>query len=253
MKIPGTLIIDPELSPAENFRQGQLLLIDKPLTWTSFQVVNKIRYLLKYNLGIKKIKVGHAGTLDPLASGLLVICTGKKTKQIAKLIDEQKAYTGTITLGATRPSYDMETEIDKNFPVSHIGDEQIRQAAMDFLGRQEQMPPAFSARKIGGVRAYKNARQGKSVELKSREIEVYRFDIQDIRRPANHVVEVDFLIESSKGTYIRSIAHDFGKKLNSGAYLSKLRRIKSGQFSVEQASAIDDFEQWLTGIATPSS
>ena len=241
VKTPETISIASVQSPLENFRAGQLLLIDKPLTWTSFQVVNKIRYIIKHNLGIKKIKVGHAGTLDPLATGLLVLCIGKKTKEIAGFSGQNKTYTGTFTLGATRPSFDKETEIDQVFPTDHINEKLIKITAEGFVGKQEQMPPIFSAKKVDGVRAYKNARAGKEVKLKSNPIEIFRFDITSIRKN-----EVDFLIESSKGTYIRTIANDFGKRMKSGAYLSALRRTKSGQFSIEDAFKIEDFEAWIT-------
>jgi tRNA pseudouridine55 synthase len=245
LKTPETFSIDTGLSPLENFRAGQLLLIDKPLTWTSFSAVNKIRYIVKHELGIKKIKVGHAGTLDPLATGLLVICIGKKTKEIAGFTGQNKTYTGTFTIGATRPSFDKETEIDQNFKTDHINEELIRKAAMDFIGKQQQMPPIFSAKKVDGVRSYLNARAGKESKLKTNTIEIFRFDISDIRNNEANGLEVDFLIEASKGTYIRSIANDFGKRLNSGAYLSALRRTKSGDFSIENALTIEEFEDWM--------
>ena len=194
MKKPETISIKSNLSPLENFRAGQLLLIDKPLTWTSFQVVNKIRYIIKHQLGIKKIKVGHAGTLDPLATGLLVLCIGKKTKEIAGFSGQNKTYTGTFTLGATRPSFDKETEIDQTFTTEHINDELIKQTALGFIGKQEQMPPIFSAKKVDGVRAYKNARAGKEVKLKPNPIEIFRFDITAIRQNEPDSYRVDFLI-----------------------------------------------------------
>lgn len=242
MEIPLTFSLAPNLSPLENFRAGQLLLIDKPLTWTSFQVVNKIRYIIKHQLGIKKIKVGHAGTLDPLATGLLVLCIGKKTKEIAAFSGQNKTYTGTFTLGSTRPSFDKETAIDQTFPTDHIDEKLITKTVVGFLGKQEQMPPIFSAKKVDGVRAYKKARAGKEVKLTSNLIEIFRFEITAIR-----INEIDFLIETSKGTYIRSIANDFGKRLNSGAYLSALRRTKSGDFSIENAVSIEGFENGFKG------
>lgn len=241
MKTPCTLTINPDLSPLENFKAGQMLLIDKPLTWTSFQVVNKIRYIIKQRLGIKKIKVGHAGTLDPLATGLLVLCIGNKTKEIAGFSGQNKTYTGTFTIGATRPSFDKETKIDHTYSTNHINEELIKETALGFIGKQEQMPPIFSAKKVDGVRAYKKARAGKEVKLKSNPIEIFQFDITAIRNK-----EADFLIEASKGTYIRSIANDFGKRMKSGAYLSVLRRTKSGDFSIEDAVSIEDFETWIT-------
>ena len=194
VKKPKTLSIASGLSPLENFRAGQLLLIDKPLTWTSFQVVNKIRYIIKHNLGIKKIKVGHAGTLDPLATGLLVLCIGKKTKEIAGFSGQNKTYTGSFTLGATRPSFDKETRIDQTFPTDHINDELIKKTALGFIGKQEQMPPIFSAKKVDGVRAYKNARAGKEVKLKPSQIEIYKFDITTIQENEPDSYRVDFLI-----------------------------------------------------------
>jgi tRNA pseudouridine55 synthase len=215
-------------------------------------VVNKIRYIVKHELGIKKIKVGHAGTLDPLATGLLVICLGKKTKEIAGFTGQNKTYTGTFTLGATRPSFDKETEIDQNFKTDHIDKELIEKIAKGFIGTQDQMPPIFSAKKVDGVRAYKSARAGKEVKLKTNTIEIFRFDISDIRNNEANGLEVDFLIEASKGTYIRSIANDFGKRLNSGAYLSTLRRTKSGEFSIDNAFTIKEFEDWMVGYVVNS-
>ncbi len=241
MKTPKTISIESSLSPLENFREGQLLLIDKPLTWTSFQVVNKIRYIIKHQLGIKKIKVGHAGTLDPLATGLLVLCIGKKTKEISGFSGQNKTYTGTFTIGATRPSFDKETEIDQSFATEHIDEDLIYKTALGFIGKQDQMPPIFSAKKVDGVRAYKNARAGKEVKLKSNPIEIFRFDITAIRDN-----EIDFLIEASKGTYIRTIANDYGKRMKSGAYLSALCRTKSGDFSINDSVSIEDFEMWIT-------
>jgi len=208
--------------------------------------VNKIRYIIKHQLGIKKIKVGHAGTLDPLATGLLVLCIGKKTKEIAGFSGQNKTYTGTFTLGATRPSFDKETEIDQTYPTDHINDELIKKTAQEFIGKQEQMPPIFSAKKVDGVRAYKNARAGKEVKLKPNPIEIFRFDITTIQKNEPDGYQVNFLIEASKGTYIRTIANDFGKRLNSGAYLSALRRTKSGEFSIEDAISIEDFDAWIT-------
>ena len=236
--------LNPDLDKIENIKAGQMLLIDKPLNWTSFQAVNKIRYLFKVHLGIKKLKVGHAGTLDPLATGLLVICIGKKTKEIEQYIGQSKTYTGTFTLGAQRPSYDMETEIDQYFETEHINEDLIRKAAISFLGVQQQVPPIFSAKKIDGVRAYKSARKGDEIEMRTNTIELFQFDITKID---GHTVH--FLIKASKGTYIRSIAYDFGKKLNSGAYLSSLRRTHSGDFSTENAISIEEFEKGIKEYA----
>lgn len=209
-----------------NFAQGELLLIDKPLTWTSFDVVGKLRNSLKP----LKLKVGHAGTLDPLATGLLIVCTGKMTKQIDTFQAEDKEYIGTFTIGATTPSYDLETEIDATSDISHITEEQIHALARSFVGEQDQYPPAHSAIKINGERVYEKARRGEEVELKARRVNIMEFDIPAIELPIVH-----FRIKCSKGTYIRSIAHDFGAKLGVGAHLSSLRRTKSGDFEVAKA------------------
>ena len=209
-----------------NFTEGELLLVNKPYHWTSFDVVSKIRNSFKP----LKLKVGHAGTLDPLATGLLIICTGKLTKKIDEYQAQEKEYTGTLILGATTPSYDMETEVDETFPVSHLDEEMIRDNCRKFIGEIDQYPPAHSALKVEGERLYLKARRGEAVELKSRRIAISEFEITRIEMP-----EVDFRVVCSKGTYIRSLAYDFGKALQSGAYLSKLRRTKSGDFSVENA------------------
>lgn len=222
----------------DDFKEGQVLLIDKPLRWSSFQVVNKIRWLLRKKFDLKKIKVGHAGTLDPLASGLLIVCTGKFTRKIDTFQAQEKEYTGTFTLGATTPSYDAETEIDQRFPTDHLTETQIKDAIHPFLGEIDQKPPIFSALKMDGKRLYELARAGEEVEIPSRKIIIQEFEITRIDLP-----EVDFRVRCSKGTYIRSLAHDFGKSLNNGAYLSALRRTKIGDFSVENAVEINDFEE----------
>ncbi len=222
-------------SPPYNFQAGALLLVDKPLTWTSFDVVNKIRYGLKRKLGVKKIKVGHAGTLDPMATGLLIICTGKMTKQIDNYQGMFKEYTGTLLLGCTTPSYDSETEIDQTFPTDHIDAALIEQARLQLSGPQEQLPPMFSAIKVDGEPLYKKARKGIMVEVKPRPIEIYNFEITDNRLP-----ELDFLVKSSKGTYIRSLAYDFGKAVRSGAYLTELCRTKIGEFKLEDAWNLEE-------------
>ena len=215
----------------ENFLEGQILLIDKPLTWSSFQAVNKIKYALLKNLDLpKKFKIGHAGTLDPLASGLLIICTGKFTKKIAELQGQIKEYTGTITVGATTPSYDLETEVNQTFPTDHISNELIEETRKNFIGIIDQFPPIFSALKKDGKRLYEHARAGEEVEIQSREIEITEFEITRIALP-----EIDFRVVCSKGTYIRSLAFDFGKALNSGGHLTALRRTKIGNFSVDDA------------------
>ena len=220
----------------EAYKNGQVLLIDKPLTWTSFQVVNKLRWEIRQRFNIKKIKVGHAGTLDPLASGLLIICTGKQTKQIDTYQGQIKEYTGTFTLGATTPSYDLETEIDNTFPTAHITEELLHETTKQFMGEIQQKPPIFSAIKKDGKRLYELARKGETIEIKERTVTVSSFEITKIKLP-----EVEFRIICSKGTYIRSIAFDYGKALNSGGYLSALRRTKIGNFSVDDAFSVEEF------------
>lgn len=219
---------------AEDYRNGQLILIDKPLEWTSFQVVNKVRWLIRQKFDIKKLKVGHAGTLDPLASGLLILCTGKFTKKIDTYQAREKEYTGTITLGATTPSYDLETEIDKRFDLSGISEEEIYRATEQFTGEIQQRPPIFSALKKDGKRMYDYAREGKTVEIPTRTVVISEFDITRIELP-----ELDFRVVCSKGTYIRSLAHDFGYALKNGGHLSALRRTRIGEFKVEDARSID--------------
>lgn len=225
----------------EDYKEGQVILIDKPLEWTSFQVVNKIRWLIKKTFGLKKIKVGHAGTLDPLATGLLIICTGKFTKKIDTYQAQEKEYTGTFTLGATTPSYDLETEIDQEFDISQITSEEIKEAVKQFIGEIQQQPPVYSALKKDGKRLYEFARNGEEVEIPFRTVTVSEFEITNIDLP-----NVDFRVVCSKGTYIRSLANDFGKALDNGAYLSALRRTKIGDFSVDDALNINTFEDSLT-------
>ncbi|MCF6297487.1 MAG: tRNA pseudouridine(55) synthase TruB [Flavobacteriaceae bacterium] len=214
----------------EDFKTGQVILIDKPLQWTSFQIVNKLRWAIRKKFNIKKIKVGHAGTLDPLATGLLIICTGKFTKTIEKLQAEIKEYTGTFTLGTTTPSYDLETKVDQTFSTNHITEKNINEATKLFLGEIKQTPPLYSAIKKDGIRLYELARKGETTTIESRKITIFEFEITKIELP-----NIDFKIVCSKGTYIRSIANDFGKALNSGAHLSSLRRTKSGNYTVENA------------------
>ena len=225
-----------EIMEVEDFKNGQVLLIDKPLNWTSFQVVNKLRWAIRMRFGLKKIKVGHAGTLDPLATGLLVICTGKMTKSISELQAQSKEYTGTIRLGTTTPSYDLETEIDQTWPLGHITDDMILDAAKHFTGTIEQSPPIYSAVKQEGERLYEKARRGEKVEIKTRVVEIHSFQITRIQMP-----EVDFRVSCSKGTYIRSLAYDFGRHLHSGAHLTALCRTKSGDFELSQAESIESF------------
>lgn len=220
----------------EDFKDGEVLLIDKPLHWTSFQAVNKLRWAIRKAYNIKKIKVGHAGTLDPLATGLLVICTGKMTKQINTFQGQEKEYTGTFVLGSTTPSYDLETEINATFPTDHITEALIHETTKQFIGDIEQFPPVFSAIKKDGKRLYEFARAGEDVEVKSRTIHISEFEITHIND-----LELKFRVVCSKGTYIRSLAHDFGKALNSGAHLSELRRTRIGNFKVESALSPEDF------------
>lgn len=224
----------------EDYKNGQVLLVDKPLTWTSFQVVNKIRWHIKQRFNIKKIKVGHAGTLDPLATGLLIICTGKQTKEINTYQGQIKEYTGTITLGETTPSYDLETEVNETFATEHITEALLKETTQQFIGNIQQKPPIFSAIKKDGKRLYELARKGETTEIKSREITISEFEITNINLP-----KVDFRVVCSKGTYIRSLAYDFGNALNSGAHLSALRRTKIGNFSVDNAVSIEQFIEEL--------
>jgi tRNA pseudouridine55 synthase len=224
------------LKTEEDFKDGQVLLIDKPLTWSSFQAVNKLRWHIKQRFKIKKIKVGHAGTLDPLATGLLIICTGKQTKEIHTYQGQIKEYIGVFTLGATTPSYDLETEIDQIFSTEHITEKLLKETTKQFVGDIQQTPPIFSAIKKDGKRLYELARKGETTEIKARTVTVSHFEITKIDLP-----NMEVKIVCSKGTYIRSLAYDFGKALNSGAHLSALRRTKIGNFSVENASSIEDF------------
>ncbi|WP_304234539.1 tRNA pseudouridine(55) synthase TruB [Jiulongibacter sediminis] len=207
--------------------QGCVILVDKPLEWTSFDVVNKIRYSGKFK------KVGHAGTLDPLATGLLILCAGKKTKQIDTFQAQEKEYTGKLVLGKTTPSVDLETEFDGEFPVEHISEEDLESARQSFTGFIEQTPPVHSAVKVKGKRAYEAARKGEEIKLKSRTVEIKEFDIDTSNFP-----EVSFRVVCSKGTYIRSLVSDFGKALKSGAYMSELRRTRIGEFSVDDAQDV---------------
>ena len=224
-----------------DFAAGELLLVNKPYKWTSFDVVGKIRNSFKP----LKLKVGHAGTLDPLATGLLIICTGKMTKQIDTFQAEEKEYTGTMILGATTPSYDMETEPDEKFDTSHITDEQIKAACAQFIGDIQQYPPAHSAIKIDGERLYEKARRGEEVELRLRSVTITEFEITRIEIP-----EVDFRVVCSKGTYIRSLVNDFGRALNSGAYLSKLRRTRSGNYKVSDAWEVMELVNTIRELKT---
>ncbi|MFC5978239.1 tRNA pseudouridine(55) synthase TruB [Flavobacterium salmonis] len=227
------------LKTPEEYLNGQVLLIDKPLKWSSFQAVNKLKYLLINKVGLpKKFKIGHAGTLDPLATGLLLICTGKFTKKISELQGQAKEYTGTFYIGATTPSYDLETEIDVTFPTDHIDQDLIYETVKQFLGEIDQKPPIFSAIKKDGVRLYEHARAGETVEIASRKTTIHEFEITRIELP-----EIDFRVVCSKGTYIRSLAFDFGKALRSGSHLTVLRRTKIGDYDVKDAIDIMMFEE----------
>ncbi len=224
----------------ESFINGKLLLINKPINWTSFQVVNKIRWLIKSNYEIKKIKVGHAGTLDPLAQGLLIVCTGKLTKKITEYQDKKKSYSGTFFIGATTPSFELETEIDSTYSIKNIDEKNLIQTSKKFLGKSKQSPPIFSAIKLKGKKLYDYARKGENVKLEKRDINIYKFELTNIDLPL-----VDFEIECSKGTYIRSIANDYGKELKSGAYLQNLVRTSIGNYNLKNALSINDFEKMI--------
>lgn len=223
-----------------DFQEGFTMLVDKPFKWTSFDAVNKLRWNIKQKLGVKKIKVGHAGTLDPLATGLLVICTGKNTKLIESFTADEKSYTGTFLIGKTTPSYDLESEYDAEFPTEHITNELIDEVRLSMIGEQQQVPPIFSAKQVDGQRAYDLARAGKTVELKANTVNIIDFQITSNRFP-----EVDFFIKCSKGTYIRSIARDFGLGLQSGATMIALRRTASGQFKIENSKTVDEWIEFI--------
>lgn len=221
--------IDVKKYPDFDFAEGEILLINKPYKWTSFDVVGKIRNSFKP----LRLKVGHAGTLDPLATGLLIICTGKMTKRIDEFQGQEKEYTGTMILGATTPSYDLETEVEETFPIDHISEDDIKNNCLQFIGEIDQAPPVHSAVKVDGERLYRKARRGETVEIKTRKVTVSEFEITRIELP-----EIDFRVVCSKGTYIRSLVFDFGKALNNGAYLSALRRIRSGDSKIENAYGV---------------
>ncbi len=226
-----------------DFEAGEILIIDKPLTWTSFDVVNKIRYILKRHTGNRKLKVGHAGTLDPLASGLLIVCTGKATKLIEEIQVGEKVYDAVFRLGATTPSFDRETEIDKAFVLPEFSNDKIAEVAKSFIGQNFQTPPAYSAIQINGKRAYEYARKGKDVKIDQREIFISDMKINEINLP-----DVNLTVTCSKGTYIRTLADDFGKRLDNGAFLYYLRRIRSGSFSINEAVELKDFEEYMNNL-----
>lgn len=233
-----SLRANSKITSKTNFLEGQILLFNKPLGWTSFDLVKKVRGIIKSAKQIKKIKVGHAGTLDPLADGLLIVCTGKFTKKIQHLQKEKKVYTGEITLGSTTPSYDKETKINQNFDISEITNDLIYDISKKFEGKIMQKPPIFSALKREGKRLYKHAREGNKIEIKAREVEIEKFEIISIKMP-----KINFKVICSKGTYIRSLAHDFGRELNNGAHLSSLRREMIGNFSLSESISIDSFKK----------
>jgi len=228
------------LEEQELFKAGKVLSFDKPLNWTSFNLVNKVRVLLKYELNIKKIKVGHAGTLDPLATGLLIICTGKATKQIQQFQEMKKEYIATIVLGKTTPSYDLETEVDRVFDISGISEDQVKEVLTQFIGDIDQVPPLFSAKNINGQRAYDLARKGVVKELAPNKVTIDEIELLEFNLP-----EIMIKVRCGKGTYIRSLARDIGEKLKNGAYLSKLIRTKIGDYEVDSAWEIGKFEDSL--------
>ena len=222
------------------FEQGEIILVNKPYRWTSFDVVNFVRNYIKSLPGLKKIKIGHAGTLDPLATGLLILCTGRMTKQIEQFKEFDKEYTGTFTMGATTPSFDLETEINQTFPIEHITTEAIHICSQELTGTFQQLPPAFSAVKIRGVRAYEYARKDQEVTIKTKKVSVPVFEIISIELPV-----ISFRIVCSKGTYIRAIARDFGEKLHCGAYLSSLCRTRIGTYYLKDAFDLEDLRKIL--------
>ena len=223
-----------------DYKSGMAILVDKPLEWTSFNVVSKFRYVIRHHLGQKRYKIGHAGTLDPLASGLLILCAGKYTKRSTEFMGLEKEYIGTITLGATRPSFDMETEIDQTFPFEHITREKIESVFEEFTGDIMQIPPIYSAKQVGGKRAYDSARKGKELKLDPCPVHIAAFELTRFELP-----EIDFRVVCSKGTYIRSLAHDVGQALDSGGYLSALRRTRIGEHKVDDALQVADFAKAL--------
>ncbi|MEE0870356.1 MAG: tRNA pseudouridine(55) synthase TruB [Bacteroidaceae bacterium] len=225
-----------------DFKSGTILSFDKPLEWTSFGLVNKVRYLLCRHIGEKKLKVGHAGTLDPLATGVLIICTGKATKQIDTLQAKTKEYVATLQLGATTPSFDLETEVDATYPTAHITEEKVKEALTRFIGRIEQVPPSYSACKVDGKRAYDLARQGKEVELKAKVLVIDEIELLNFNPTA---MQATIRVVCSKGTYIRALARDIGLALESGAHLTALRRTRIGDYKVEDCHTLDTFQQWL--------
>ena len=225
-----------------NFQAGEILYFDKPLHWTSFNLVAKVRSALCHKIGVRKLKVGHAGTLDPLATGVVTICTGKATKRIDELQAHTKEYVATLQLGATTPSFDLETDIDANFPTAHINEQKVREVLTQFMGRIEQVPPAFSACKVDGHRAYNLARKGKEVQLKAKVLVIDEIELQDF---SPETMQMTIRVVCSKGTYIRALARDIGEALQSGAHLIALRRTRVGDIRVEDCMKVEDFPEWL--------
>jgi tRNA pseudouridine55 synthase len=230
--------------PKDEFELGKVIVFDKPLKWTSFDIVNKVRYLLRHYRGLKKIKVGHAGTLDPLATGVLIVCTGKKTKEITSYQEHSKEYIATVRLGAITPSYDLETEIIPQNDASHITENDVVECLKTFLGKQTQYPPVYSAKKIDGKPAFMLAHKGRGdeVKMRSQEIEITELELLDFD---DDTKEFKVRVGCSKGTYIRSLAHDFGQRIGTGAYLAGLRRTRIGEISLKNALTIENFEKFL--------
>lgn len=223
-----------------DFAAGEVLAIYKPYTWTSFQIVNKVRYHLSRKLGVKRFKVGHAGTLDPLATGVLLVCTGKATKRVEELQAHTKEYVATLMLGATTPSFDMEHPVNATYPTEHITEEGVREVLGKFVGEIDQRPPLFSACKVDGKRAYELARGGSDMELAPKKIRIEEIELLSCNLP-----QIEIRVVCGKGTYIRSLARDIGEALGSGAYLTSLTRTRVGEYRVEQCIAPDNFQEWL--------
>ncbi len=226
-----------------DFQEGKILYFNKPLHWTSFDLVNKIRGLIKHVSGVKKIKIGHAGTLDPLATGVLIICTGKATKKIESFQYQTKEYIATLKLGETTPSFDLETEVDARYEINHISEKTVAEALQQFIGEIQQIPPVCSAVKIDGKRAYEYAREGKEVEIKPKALVIDEIELLEYTLPV-----IKIRVVCSKGTYIRALARDIGKALNSGAHLTGLERIRIGDITLEDCSSIEDFKKKLVNI-----
>ena len=223
-----------------NFKEGEIIYIDKPYKWTSFGVVNKVRYFVCRKQGVKKIKVGHAGTLDPLATGVMILCTGKATKKIEDFQYQTKEYIATLMLGATTPSFDLEKEIDATYPTEHITRELVEETLKQFVGEIQQVPPTFSACKVNGKRAYELARKGNDVELKAKTLVIDEIELLECELPV-----IKRRVVCSKGTYIRALARDIGQALNSGAHLTALQRTRVGDVTLDKCMQLDDFEAWI--------